>query len=181
MRGERTWECGRHKKGRDGGGRQVQKGKQIPSSFSLLFPPILIAARCTSYFLKMVESFHFYYTFVLTTYMALGCLYISWGYTSLPTAITDHNVSLRTFHGVIHDLLTLFCIASSAVLSPPPSSHLTHRLGPWRQLTVQTKPHLIFLCHDFYWHKRELNLKIWACSARTAVIPIIQYGGKRVH
>ena len=30
MGGERTWECGRDKKGRDGGGRQVQKGKQIP-------------------------------------------------------------------------------------------------------------------------------------------------------
>ena len=29
MGGERTWECGRDKKGRDGGGRQVQKGKQI--------------------------------------------------------------------------------------------------------------------------------------------------------
>ena len=43
-----------------------------------------------------------------------------------------------------------FYMASSAVLSPPPSSDLTHWLGPWRRLTVQTKPHLIFLCHDFY-------------------------------
>ena len=51
-----------------------------------------------------------------------------------------------------------FYTASSAVLSPPPSSDLTHWLGPWKRLTVQTKPHLIFLCHDFYsfaqvWHQ----------------------------
>lgn len=42
----------------------------------------------------------------------------------------------------------------SVVLSPPPSSHLTHGSGPWRQLTVQTKPHLIFLCLDFNSHER---------------------------
>ena len=46
MGGERTWECGRDKKGRDGGGRQVQKGKQIPPGGGGLLPYITYTGMC---------------------------------------------------------------------------------------------------------------------------------------
>ena len=153
-----------------------------PAKPLFLFPPFPSPFDCCllhQLFLKMVESFQFYYTFVLTTYMALGCQYIS----SVPTAITDHNMTqgsqdISWGHTWSTDL---FLYGKSARCEEGGGLKTTHRLGPWRKLTVQIKPHLIFLCHDFYWHKRVLNLKIGACSARTAVIPIIQYGGKRVH
>ena len=63
-----------------------------PAKPLFLFPPFPSPFDCCllhQLFLKMVESFQFYYTFVLTTYMALGCQYIS----SVPTAITDHNMT----------------------------------------------------------------------------------------
>ena len=55
----------------------------------LPFPSPFDCCLLHQLFSKMVESFQFYYTFVLTTYMALGCQYIS----SVPTAITDHNMT----------------------------------------------------------------------------------------
>ena len=142
-----------------------------PAKPLFLFPPFPSPFDCCllyQLFSKMVESFQFYYI------------------SSVPTAITDHNMTQGSQDipwGHTWSTDPFFCMASlqSARCEEGGGLKTTHRLGPWRKLTVQIKPHLIFHCHDFYWHKRVLNLKIGACSARTAVIPIIQYGGKRVH
>lgn len=58
---------------------------------------------CTYY------SYYKYYTSVPTTYMALGCQDISWGHTSVRTATfaTTWHCAVRTFHGVINELLTI--------------------------------------------------------------------------